>query len=1077
MSQNKPNMLGPGLRNICDILITDLNNVLFKIEESKKDPNLKRTDFRSLIKTKFYPNIIKIRKIMKNTERIHIDSQTIMTLNQFYNKFAAIQNELDFINKLSELYTFPIFNLEDSIDLIFNGCTNNLRKELVKENLFNLIPSKNLYDNNDISFLINNDLNIEDYNKEDNNIPDNYKILTNKENNITASIIERLNKKFDEFNNYIALNIEDFEENDFKIYLDDNICIKLYDNFLIKFILVQQKLNINKYFILPIEISYNNEKINLNDKEDIFVDKNNCLLRKDLQYFIDKFKPKIINFQNAKNKEETNVEIERLTKDDFLEKCLLFKKYTKKLFNEKFENLKQKILNYIEKYDIPINIPDKMNMDIDNKEESNTNDINELIIYYNFALKLKEKDEFYIKLIYNKNYPTVIKMVFFQSKSINQNHNNIQEQIHIRPIYIQQIEKLILFNLKEIKKQIQICYNDYKEILINLIFKKLKYLYPMFFDFGFQLNDKSIIFGLKSSKNQNIISKKFFSIYINDLGKLSYNNLFSSKLFCDNFKEINSIIMNFLKNRDNEKERNVYLYKFNYYINQIILEKIFSFQGTITKLIELNNERKLLVLHLYNSYYTDKNISTYFEIKCEINKGKVNNNINNFNISETKLICLNNKNQNQKLILNCFEKYLTITIDFNGCYNIIFNKIINNLNNKYELFMFYASDIIKLSEKQNSVFEINKTIEITNLINHENKEDNWYELSTEKNNMQLFQENYRKILLKYFYKIRFSKENNVFHFYLRPEIFKKKYLSISKIENYSIIFQYYIIGYDYKDDFISIIVLSKLKIGYINIIQLIFETCIQRIISYMDSIFNLLEYLSKNNISTGISVCPLLLTLQIKYSDSLRNINFHKYINFKISEKEPYFIAEGSFNNIFNGFVKEFGNELIKGEYDYINTEFYLNKSKYFYLVYSIYDLFLNEFKFKYSLLLYPYNHFRQNTNNIYFLNKEFGVLELIAYNNGSLLLVQITPDNNLLIEFKENSKIDINGNINNNRKNNLLNIFNGEIGKLNFNYNIIEQNEKIVNFIIDDKDSHEKISLIEKLRIIVNIFVNLSKN
>lgn len=1082
--QNMPNMLGPGLRNVCDILINDLNNALFKITESKKEPNLKRNDFRSLIKNKFYPNIVKIRKIMKSTEKIHIDSQAIMTLNQFYNKFISIQNELDFINKLSELYIFPKFNLENSVDLIFNGCTNNFRKELVRENLFNLIPTKNLYDNNDISFLINNDLNNEDYNKENNDIAENCKILSNKENPITAGIIERLNKKFDEFNNYIAINTEDYDENNFKIFLDDNICIKLYDNFLIKFILVQEKLDINKYFIMPIEISYNDEKINFNDKEEIFINKNKFLVKKDLQYFIDKFKPKPINFKNAKNKEEINLEIERLSKDDFLQKCLLFKEYTKILFNEKFENLKEKLLNYIEKYDIPIYIPNNLNMDIENKEENSSNDISELMIKYNFALTIKEKDEFYIKLAYNKKYPTIIKMVFFQSKTIKQNqnnYNNSKEQIPIRPIYIEQIEKIILFSLEEIKKQIQKCYNDYKEILIKRIFKKLKYLYPMFFECGFQLHDKTIIFGLKYNKNQNIILKKIFSIYINDLGKLSYNNLFSSKLISDNFKEINNIIIGFLKNIDNENEQNEYLYKFNYYINQIIFEKMFSFQGTKTKLIELNNEKKIIVLHLYNSYYTDKDISTYFEVKCKINKLESNNNIiNYFNISEIKLICLNNKNQNQKLILDCFDKNnhnLTIEMELNGYYNIYFNKIVNNLNNKYELFMFYASDIIKLSEKPNSVFEINKSIEITNLINYNNKDDEWYELSTEKNNMILFKESYRNNLLKYFYKVKFSKENNVFHFYLRPEVFKKKYLSTLKIENYSIMLHYYIFGYDYKDDFISIIVLSKLNIGYINIIQFVFEACVQRIISFMDNIFKLIDYLFKNNIFPDISLCPLLLVLQIKYIDSIRNINFHKHINFKITDKEPYFTTEGNFNNIFNSFVKEFGNEIITGEYDYNNTEFYMNKSKYFYLIYSIYDLFLNEFKFKYSLLLYPYNHFRQNNSNIYFLNKDYGVLELIDNNNGILLLVQITPDNNILIEFRLNSNINIDGNIHNNRINNNINIFNGEIRRLNFNYNIIEQNEKIVNIIIDDKDNNEKKSLIEKIKEIVNIFVKLSKN
>ena len=215
--------------------------------------------------------------------------------------FERIINELDFINKLSELYTFPKFDLNNTLDIIFDGCTYNLREELIKSSLFNLIPSKNLYDNNDIGFLIKNDLNNVDYNDNSNNTNPN--ILLDKENPINKSIIEKLKNKIDEFKSYILLNKEGFNESNFELYLDDeNICVKVYDNFLIKFIPVQKKINNNIYFFLPVEITYNNEVINLNDKEEIFIDKNKCLSKSDLQFFIDKFKPKQLNPTKKKKK-------------------------------------------------------------------------------------------------------------------------------------------------------------------------------------------------------------------------------------------------------------------------------------------------------------------------------------------------------------------------------------------------------------------------------------------------------------------------------------------------------------------------------------------------------------------------------------------------------------------------------------------------------------------------------------------------------------------------------------------------------------------------------------------------------
>ena len=1061
--------LGPGLRNICDKLINEINSAVFKMVDSKKDQDSKKNEFRSSIKTNFYKYLIKIRKTMISIKNLQMNDQVIRTLDNYYFVFENILSQLDFVNKLSELYFFPKFDINDSLDLIFNGCTNNLRQKLVKDNLFYLISSKNLYDNNDLSFLVNNDLNNVDYNKEKNNNEDNNKILMNRDNPITKRVIDYLNKKIDEFNNYINLNKNDYNNN-FKIILDDNISLQIYDNFIIQFILVQEKFNLNKYFILPVEISYNNEKININDKEEIFIDKNKCLKDSDLQYFISKFKP---NLRSKKNIEE----IEKFTIEDFFEKCLLFKEYTKELFNKKFETLKQNISDCIKKIDIPVSIQENINnMEIEEGKNDNNdnNDIDIITLNFNFILTMKEQNNFYLKLVYNKNYPTIIKMVYYQNNYFNNNPNNRNNIYDISNIYMKPVEKIILFNLKEIKSQIEKCYIDYKQMLTIWLYKKLKYLYPMFFDFEFKIYDNLIIFKLKPPLSQTIFSEKLFSISINDLGKLTYNNLYTSKLFYDNFKEINNIIMNFIKSikDENDSEEDECIYNFNKYINKIIFEKMYTFQGCKNKLLELND--KNILLRIYNSYYSDKNISVYFDMKFNIIES--NNFIKYINLKEIQLITLNNYNMNKKIVLNCFDNnniYLNKKIEFNSYYNYLCT-LVSDLNNKYELYMLYTFEIINLSENPNSIFELNECIEITNN-KSKNKDEDYYELSFEKNNMNIFKQQYKENLSKYFYKIKFYKENNVFQFYLKPEIFKNKYKNILKfpIDNYSLMFQYYIFGYDYKEDFISIIILSKLKIGYMDIIQMVFEVYLPKLLKYMNSIFKLIDYLSINNNPPVMTACPLFLTLQLRYVDKFRNIDFQKHINFKIIDKEPFYAADGNFNSVFVSFVKDFGNEIMMGQYDHNNKDFLKNKIKYFYLAYNIYDLFLNEFNFKFSLVNYPYNHFKQNSSNIYFFNKDFNFLELFSL-SGTLLVIQIRHDNSLFIEFKNNINLGIDGSNIINGDNNLQ-IFVGEINKFHFNLKKeIDTDSGEMKIIIDDNDN-EKISLIDKLKKIVNIFVKIS--
>ena len=89
-------------------------------------------------------------------------------------------------------------------------------------------------------------------------------------------------------NKFIISTKECFNENNFKLYMDKFICLRLYNNFEIKLTIGQLKRN--NYFILPIEIGYNKQKINLNDKDANYIDKNKILTKNDLYFYINKFK-------------------------------------------------------------------------------------------------------------------------------------------------------------------------------------------------------------------------------------------------------------------------------------------------------------------------------------------------------------------------------------------------------------------------------------------------------------------------------------------------------------------------------------------------------------------------------------------------------------------------------------------------------------------------------------------------------------------------------------------------------------------------------------------------------------------
>ena len=154
--EKKTYKLGPAIRNICDELINDLNEGVRDMANNKGEKTEKIREFKDKIKTNFHPLLKQVIKTLKNFIKLDEGKATKFCLNDFYQIVDRITSNLIFLNIMTDVYIFPEFNINDTIDLIFEGCSNDLRQKLIDYQLFDTIQSKNLYNKIDIRFLINN---------------------------------------------------------------------------------------------------------------------------------------------------------------------------------------------------------------------------------------------------------------------------------------------------------------------------------------------------------------------------------------------------------------------------------------------------------------------------------------------------------------------------------------------------------------------------------------------------------------------------------------------------------------------------------------------------------------------------------------------------------------------------------------------------------------------------------------------------------------------------------------------------------------------------------------------------------
>ena len=129
--EKKVYKLGPAIRNICEELENELNEIVCDMANNKGEKTGKIRESKDKIKHNFYPLLKQTMKTLKNIIEIDEVETNRRFLNDFYQVIGRIIDNLTFLNIMCDVYIFPEFNINDTIDLIFEGSSNNLRNKFL----------------------------------------------------------------------------------------------------------------------------------------------------------------------------------------------------------------------------------------------------------------------------------------------------------------------------------------------------------------------------------------------------------------------------------------------------------------------------------------------------------------------------------------------------------------------------------------------------------------------------------------------------------------------------------------------------------------------------------------------------------------------------------------------------------------------------------------------------------------------------------------------------------------------------------------------------------------------------------
>ena len=1051
--QNQYLSLGEGIRNVTDHLLTNFCYSIRKESKLSSSAENKKKEYKKFIKESFYEYLKKMKNMLKNYEKIDSDEKIKYSLSLFNTYFYQILNQIRFAFELSNLYTFPGYDPSLSIDLLFNNCNNNLAHKLSQENLLKLTIPKHFYDNNEISFLIDNSIYLE--NQED------------VKNELKENIKNRIKSKLEEW-------VSEINDDNFILNFENNssINITLFKNLIVKVILFQNLLDPNKYTLLPISLTYNKEIILLNDKKtnNSFKYKyNQSLNYKDLQFYINKLKDLII---------------EKLTKNDFLDTCLKLQEYTSELFENKFNYLKERLNKKLEKLDIPKRI-----------ENINKNNQNYLKIYFIFDITIKQQKEFYISLNFDKNFPTNIKIIH--------SHNIISPNGLSQIIYTEYKEDFIYFNIENILGRILEDFYNYRNILMSYIYQKLLNLCSLYFNYEFIIEfHKNPEIILQTNFNYNQIPVKLLSLHLNSFGQLILTNLYSSQIFYDNSQKLHKIINEYLinckddninsmdvdNNLDKIELENKYIYMFNEYLAKIFIEKIFTPTGLKIIVKNINYEQKNLKIRAYNTFYCDIENQCFFDIQCSLEVIEKNKNYSTFFKTENLFFYFQNKNSNNEICgsirVDCFKDYKELcneigytTFEFSISSFYKFFKIIKKVSAKNSVLHCILTELLGVSNKPNIPIEIGKELDFNEDDFIKSKNVDYLEWSTDDGKFEIGK-NYKNEIKKYFRKIQISRDNYCVNLFLKKEIFKEKYkdLLFYFMEKYSVFTHEYVLGYNYEEDYITLVYLSKLNPLYSSSVQKLFEIYIPRIILYLESTIKFLDFCKINEPIPILIGCPIFMMINFTYDPPMPINNFEptktfkKYIIFKIQlDKDQFFNFENNMGNIFSShYLKDFATLFFVSDLNSKDKNLIKVITKKLFLAYNIFEMYSK--KFNVSTLLsqrYNINDISNCNNKVFFIMNEFNVFELILVGKF-MLSTQITPENILFLEFR-----DCSGSYQ------YLKSFLKKLKDLNIDFKEIQNlsdRENFINLFLDEENEEEYNSVLVRLRRIIEIIEFLAK-
>ena len=628
---------------------------------------------------------------------------------------TIIVNDINYINNLNIMNYFH--RISSTAD---NNSKKNNSKILLQEidmNNFNIISEKN--SNNLSKNLINSEIKIP---------KDNTEIILNNKLMKQRELNKKTNQKKSAGNNKVIVT-----ENKDKKYNQNIINSKISNKKLIKKNLIKKKGNINNE---KEEINQNisNESINRNSL--LKTDEN---IKSDIYKKKKKIKENINNsyFSIMKKKELKEMKSGNISSSNKVNNILFInnnseeKMHLKSNSKNNNNNNTNSNSNNQTQTKAQINPPSKKNMAYFSQKSQNklinnsTNNIHNHNLGNKDMIKIKmhkNNKETSIKKYSNKNYNIKINNNNFKkdkikrsiSPNINNNYNNLRHTANIKNYHINKLESNFFLNeiIIDLSKHTNNNSNDYDEILKT---------HHNNLNGGYLLNNTTKNSNHKHISPRNTIkTKKLFSSLYSKFSDKENKNLINNfnstytnnnRFTVNKNNHVNINVDNILNTENKENKINI-KERANLDINIIGIHtfpnrkvNVFSDKKDIKNIKEIKNlsiEESLSDIQIpsipeENIKVIPLKIMKYNNQHMNLTNKDLANKINKILYKEKIIKCILLFLSNEDLYNLCSVNYTTYKIIIKLILNIIFNKIVKNINNKNLVRKIWNKELLKFS--------------------------------------------------------------------------------------------------------------------------------------------------------------------------------------------------------------------------------------------------------------------------------------------------------------------------------------------------------------------------------------------